>query len=72
MQVAAVLCLNHRRQHPGYAHKAMDSKKTGRKANLKQYRPINGKWQFMPLVKAIGMTNPGAVARRQLPSLALP
>jgi integrase len=29
----------------------MDSKPSGRKANLKQYRSVNGKWQFVPVVK---------------------
>ena len=30
----------------------MDSKSAGRKANPKQYRAVNGKWQFVPLVKS--------------------
>ena len=29
----------------------MDSKLAGRKANLKQYRSVHGKWQFVPVVK---------------------
>ena len=32
----------------------MDSKSAGRKANLKQYRSVNGKWQFVPVVKSDG------------------
>jgi hypothetical protein len=32
----------------------MDSKANGQKANLKQYRRVNGKWQFVPIVKQDG------------------
>jgi hypothetical protein len=32
----------------------MDSKSAGLKANLKQYRAVNGKWQFVPVVKLKG------------------
>ena len=28
----------------------MDGKSVGRKANLKQYRAVNGKWQFVPVL----------------------
>jgi hypothetical protein len=30
----------------------LESKAAGRKANLKQYRAVNGKWQFVPVVRA--------------------
>jgi integrase len=39
----------------------MDSKPTGRKANLKQYRSVNGKWQFVPVVKFDGKPKPQLV-----------
>lgn len=39
----------------------MDSKPTGRKANLKQYRSVNGKWQFVPVVKFEGKPKPQLV-----------
>jgi hypothetical protein len=32
----------------------MDIKPAGRKAHLKQYRAVNGKWQFVPVVKVDG------------------
>ena len=39
----------------------MDSKSAGRKANLKQYRAVNGKWQFVPVVKVNGKPRPQLV-----------
>lgn len=39
----------------------MDSKSVGRKANLKQYRSVNGRWQFVPLVKVDGRPKPQLV-----------
>ena len=39
----------------------MDSKSAGRKANLKQYRAVNGKWQFVPVVKIDGKPKPQLV-----------
>ena len=39
----------------------MDSKPTGRKANLKQYRAVNGKWQFVPVVRVNGEPRPDLV-----------
>lgn len=39
----------------------MDSKSAGRKANLKQYRPVNGKWQFVPVMKSDGKPDPRTV-----------
>ena len=39
----------------------MDSKSAGRKANLKQYRSVNGKWQFVPVVKIDGKPKPQLV-----------
>jgi integrase len=39
----------------------MDSKPTGRKANLKQYRSVHGKWQFVPVVKVDGKPKPQLV-----------
>jgi hypothetical protein len=36
----------------------MESKPTGRKANLKQYRAVNGKWQFVPVVRVNGKPLP--------------
>jgi hypothetical protein len=39
----------------------MDSKPAGRKANLKQYRAVNGKWQFVPVVRVNGKPRPDLV-----------
>ena len=39
----------------------MDSKSASRKANLKQYRAVNGKWQFVPVVKIDGKPKPQLV-----------
>jgi hypothetical protein len=39
----------------------MDSKAAGRKANLKQYRAVNGKWQFVPVVRMDGRPRPDRV-----------
>jgi integrase len=39
----------------------MDSKSAGRKTNLKQYRSVNGKWQFVPVVKVEGNPKPQLV-----------
>ena len=39
----------------------MDSKSAGRKANLKQYRSVNGKWQFVPVVKVDAKPRPQLV-----------
>ncbi len=39
----------------------MDSKSAGRKANLKQYRAVNGKWQFVPVVKIDSKPKPQLV-----------
>jgi hypothetical protein len=39
----------------------MHSQTVGHKANLKQYRAINGKWQFVPVVKADGKPKPQLV-----------
>jgi hypothetical protein len=39
----------------------MDSKAAGRKANLKQYRAVNGKWQFVPVVRVNGRPRPELV-----------
>jgi len=39
----------------------MDSKSAGRKANLKQYRSVNGRWQFVPVVKSEGKPKPQLV-----------
>ncbi len=39
----------------------MDSKQPGRKANLKQYRPVGGKWQFVPVVRMNGKPRPELV-----------
>jgi hypothetical protein len=39
----------------------MDSKSAGRKANLKQYRAVNSKWQFVPVVKIDGRPKPQLV-----------
>lgn len=39
----------------------MDSKSACRKANLKQYRAVNGKWQFVPVVKSDGKPKPQLV-----------
>ena len=36
----------------------MDSKPAGGNANLKQYRAVNGKWQFVPVVKRNGKPKP--------------
>jgi hypothetical protein len=36
----------------------MDRKQPGRKANLKQYRPEGGKWQFVPMFKVNGRPKP--------------
>jgi hypothetical protein len=32
----------------------MDGKSVGCKADLRQYRSVNGKWQFVPVVKSKG------------------
>jgi hypothetical protein len=40
---------------------ATDSKQPGRKANLKQYRPVAGKWQFVTVVKVDGRPKPQLV-----------
>jgi integrase len=39
----------------------MDSKPASRKTNLKQYRSVNGKWQFVPVVKVEGKPKPQLV-----------
>lgn len=39
----------------------MDSKPTGHKANLKQYRAVNGKWQFVPVARVNGKPRPDHV-----------
>lgn len=39
----------------------MDSNAAGRKANLKQYRAVNGKWQFVPVVRVNGRPRPELV-----------
>jgi hypothetical protein len=39
----------------------MDSKQVSYKANLKQYRAVNGKWQFVPKVKVNGKPRPELV-----------
>jgi len=39
----------------------MASNSAGRKANLKQYRAVNSKWQFVPVVKHEGKPNPHLV-----------
>jgi hypothetical protein len=39
----------------------MDSQLAGRKANLKQYRSVHGKWQFVPVVKVDGKPKPQLV-----------
>ena len=39
----------------------MDSKAASRKANLKQYRPVDGKWQFVPVVRVKGKPGPELV-----------
>jgi hypothetical protein len=36
----------------------MDGEPACRKANLKQYRPVEGKWQFVPVVKVDGKPRP--------------
>src|ERR1019366_7370326 len=39
----------------------MDSKAAGRKANLRQSRPVNGKWQFVTVVRVNGRPRPELV-----------
>ena len=39
----------------------MDSKWIARKTNLKQCRSVNGKWQFVPVVKVEGKPKPQLV-----------
>jgi integrase len=39
----------------------VDSKAISQKANLKQYRRVAGKWQFVPVVKESGKPNPRLV-----------
>lgn len=39
----------------------MDSKPASRKANLKQYRAVIGKWQFVPVVRVNGKPRPDLV-----------
>jgi len=62
MKNAAPLRQDLTAQNPGpFSPGEMDSKSAGRKANLKQYRAVNGKWQFVPVVKHEGKLNPNLV-----------
>lgn len=45
----------------------MDSKITVRKVNLKQYRSVDGRWQFVPVVKVNGRPRPQLVLINERP-----